>query len=95
MQLAPNTTFAIVRQIEDHTDSATYYVQAVIRNAQTDALIATVNLTDQGSRRFSKNWQVTADASGQGFYISILTSVYTNSGYTTKSQNYGDKMETY
>ena len=95
MQLSPNTSFAIVRQLEDHTDSNSYYVRAVIRNAQTDALITTVDLTDQGNRRFSKNWQVTADVSGQGFYISILTSVYTDAVYTTKSQNYGDKMETY
>lgn len=95
MQLSPRTQFSIVRQIEDHTDSATYYVRAVIRNAQTDVLLDTINLTDRGSQRFSKNWLVPADPSGSGFYISILTSVYTNSGYTTKSQNYADKMETY
>lgn len=100
MQLNPRETFTIVRQIEDHTDQATYYVRAVIRNAKTDAIIQVdgnnyVNLTDQGSQRFTKNWLVPADASGQGFYISILTSVYTDSGYTTKSENYGDKIETY
>ncbi len=95
MQLSPRTQFAIVRQIEDHTDSTTYYVRAVIRNAQTDVLLDTINLTDRGSQRFSKNWLVPADVSGTGFYVSILTSVYTDSGYTTKSQNYADKMETY
>lgn len=95
MQLHPREQFTIVRQIEDHTDSATYYVQAVVRNAKTDALLATVNLTDQGSRRFSKTYSVPVDVSGQGFYISVLTSVYTDSGYTTKSQNYGDKMDIY
>ncbi len=95
MTLNPRESFTIVRQIEDHTDAATYYVQAVIRNAKTDALIATINLVDRGERRFSKPWLVPVDSSGQGFFISILTSVYTDSGYTTKSQNYGDKMETY
>jgi hypothetical protein len=95
MQLRPREYFTIVRQLEDHTDSSTYYVQAVVRNARTDALIETVNLTDQGSRRFSKPWQVPADTSGEGFYISILTSVYTDSGYTTKSPNYGEKIDTY
>lgn len=100
MQLHPRENFTIVRQIEDHTDSATYYVRAVIRNAKTDAIIQVngnnyLNLTDKGSQRFSANWLVPADASGQGFWITILTSVYTDSGYTTKSQNYGDKMETY
>lgn len=100
MQLHPLEQFSIVRQIEDHTDVATYYVRAVIRNAKTDAIIQVngnnyLNLTDRGGQRFSQNWLVPADPSGQGFYVSILTSVYTDSGYTTKSQNYGDKMETY
>lgn len=100
MQLNPRETFSIVRQIEDHTDTSTYYVRAVIRNAKTDAIIQVngnnyLNLVDRGSQRFSQTWQVPADPSGQGFYVSILTSVYTDSGYTTKSQNYGDKMETY
>lgn len=95
VQLHPKESFSIVRQISDHTDIATYYVRAVVRNAKTDALLETVDLTDRGSQRFSKSWLVPADVSGQGLWISILTSVYTDSGYTTKSPNYGDEMETY
>lgn len=95
IQLNPRETFTIVRQIEDHTDSATYYVRAYVRNARTDALLATIDLTDNGSQRFSEDYSVPVDASGQGFFISIQTSVFTDSGYTTKSQNYGDKIETY
>lgn len=95
IQLHPKETFTIVRQLEDHTDSGTYYVQAVIRNSKTDALISTVNLDSKGSRRFTKNYIVPADPSGEGLWISILTSVYTDSGYTTKSGNYADKMESY
>lgn len=90
IQLQPSEYFTIVRQIPNHTDSSTYYVRAVIKNSLTDAIIATLNLTDLGSRRFKKAWQVPADVSGQGFYIDITTSVYTDSGYTTKSENYGD-----
>lgn len=95
IQLHPKETFTIVRQIEDHTDSGTYYVQAVVRNAKTDALLSTINLDDKGNRRFSKTYIVPADPSGEGVWITILTSVYTDSGYTTKSQNYADKMESY
>lgn len=95
MQLNPREYFTIVRQIEDHTDVSTYYVRAVIRNAKSDALIETVDLTDRTGNRFSKSWLVPADVSGQGFYISILTSVYTDAGHTTKSQNYGDKIDVY
>lgn len=95
VQLKPQQNFTVVRQIANHTDTATYYVRAVIRNAYTDAIITTLDLTNQGSQRFTKNWQVSPDTSGQGYYISIVTSVYTDSGYTTKSENYGDEETTY
>jgi hypothetical protein len=95
MTLQPQAYFTVVRQIANHTDAGTYYVRAVIRNAFTDAIIETLDLTDKGSQRFKKDWMVPADTSGQGFYISIVTSVYTDSGYTTKSDNYGDEENTY
>lgn len=87
--------FTIVRQISNHLDTDTNYVRAVIRNAYTDAIIDTLDLTDKGSQRFSKNWRVPGDPSGEGFYISIVTSVYSDSGYTTKNANYGDEENTY
>lgn len=93
--LQPQASFTIVRQIPNHLDASTYYVQAVIRNAYTDAIIDTVQLTSRGGQRFSKNWTVPADPSQQGFYVSIVTSVYTDSGYTTKSGDYGDDENTY
>lgn len=96
MQLSPREYFTVARGLEDHTDGATYYVRATIRNARTDELLDTINLTNQGDgHRFSLPWQVPADPSGQGFYILITTSVYTDSGYTTKSELYGDKYDTY
>lgn len=95
LNLRPQRSFTVVRQIENHLDTDTNYVQAVIRNAYTDDIIATLQLTDRGGQRFSKNWQVPADPSGQGFFISIVTSVYTDSGYTTKNSNYGDQENTY
>lgn len=95
--LQPQETFAIVRQLQDHTDSSTYYVRATIRDSKTDELLETLNLTEKGSntRRFSRNWQVSPDPSGLGRFISILTEVFTDSGYTTKASNYGDEMQTY
>lgn len=92
--LQPQVAFPIVRQIANHTDSTTYYVRAVVRNAAGDT-IDTVNLASQGSQRYQTSWRVPADTSGQGAYISIVTSVYTDSGYTTKSENYGDEETTY
>jgi hypothetical protein len=95
LQLNPRETFTIVRQIEDHTDTNTYYVRAVVRNAKTDELLANVDLDSKGNQRYSKDYIVPADVSGQGFWLSITTSVYTDSGHTTKSENYGDKLDSY
>lgn len=93
--LQPQNSFTVVRQIANHLDAGTYYVQAVIRNAYTDVILATLDLEDKTEQRFKKNWRVPADASGQGFYISIVTSVYIDSNYINKSENYGDEENTY
>ena len=95
MNLFTQQNFTIVRQIPDHTDSTTYYVRAVVRNAYTDTILATLNLDDKTGQRFKKDWRVPADPSGEGFYVSIITSVYTDSAYTTKSASYGDDENTY
>lgn len=92
--IQPQADFPITRQLTNHLDAGTYYVRAVIRDAD-DSLIERVNLTDQGEQRFSKKWHSVADGTGQGRYVSIVTSVYTDSGYTTKSENYGDEENTY
>jgi hypothetical protein len=91
MILRPQRNYTVVRQIANHTDVATYYVRAVVRDSTTDEILATLNLDDKGGQRFTKTWLVCADPSGLGRDISIVTSVYTDSGYTTKSSNYGDE----
>lgn len=95
MMLKPREWFTIARGLEDHTDTNTYYVRAVIKNSRTNEIIETINLDDSGDGHlFLKPWQVVADSSGQGFYIVIITSVYTDAGYTVKGI-YGDKYDTY
>lgn len=98
MQLLTNKNFTIVRQLSDpSTSGTTYYVRAVVRNAYTDAILATLNMADKGSlsQRFTVPWTVPADPSGEGFYVSIITSVYSDPGYTTKSADYGEEENTY
>jgi len=89
MTLSPGEYFTIARQLNDPSDSGTYYVRAFVRNARTDALIDTINLTGRGDQRFTQEWQVVPDTSGLGLYITITTKVYTDSGYTTLSTVYG------
>lgn len=96
LTLNPAESFPIVRVLGNHTDTATYFVQAVIRDATTDVILDTVNLTDLGNRRFRKAWKVVYDNTfSAGRYIIITTTVYTDSGYTTKSENYSEEVETY
>lgn len=92
-QLQPTEKFTLFRGIEDPADTGTYYVQAVIRNALTRVVLDTIQLTDNLDHTFSKEWDVPADVSGAGFYITIQYSVYIDSGYTTKSDVYGEKFE--
>lgn len=96
LQLSPAESFPIVHVIGNHTDSTTYYVRAVIRDATTDAVLDTVDLTDRGDRRFSKLWKVSYDnVMARGRFIVITTTVYTDSGYTTKSENYAEEANEY
>ena len=94
MIIQPQKNFPIVRQIGNHLDTGTYFVRAVIRDAD-GTILDTIDLVDKTGQRFQKQWHSVADGSGQGRYISIVTSVYTNSGYTTKSENYADEENTY
>jgi hypothetical protein len=95
ISLQPQEQFTIVRQLPDPSDATTYYVRAVVKDSVTDTILKTVNLTDKGSRRFKVAYEVPADVSGLGFYIDITTSVYTDSGYTTKSTTYSEELESY
>lgn len=92
--LQPQSSFPIVRQIANHLDATVYYVRAVVRDADGN-IITTVDLASKGSQRYQTRYRVPVDSSGQGAYISIITSVYTDAGYTTKSPNYGDEENTY
>ena len=94
-QIQPRTNFPISRIIGDPTDMATYYVRATVRRADTAALLATVKLLSQGNHLYAALYQVPADTSGQGLYITITTTVYTDSGYTTVSTNYEQESDTF
>jgi len=93
--IQPREYFPISRIIPDPADTTTYYIRAVIRNAKTGVTIATVNLASQGNNLYANTWQAVPDPSGRGLFITITTSVYLDSGYTTKSPVYGEDTDTY
>ena len=93
LQLRPTESFPITRQLDDPSDSNTYYVRAYIRNAATDDLLDTIDLTDQGDQRFTGAWEVQVDGKGEGYYVTVLSKVFTDSGYTTESKRYARSQQ--
>lgn len=101
-QLSPQESFPIVYVLADPNDTATYYVRSVMRNSVSGAIIRIANAnfvnlisTPGNTRRFTKTIQAPADINGNGFYIDITTTVYTDSGYTTKSDAYAEQLDKY
>lgn len=95
MQLHPTEQFTISRQLADPDDTDTNYVQATVRNAKTDELLKSVALSNKGSQRFTAVYEVPADVSGQGFWITITTLVYTDAAHTVRNMNYNAEQSTY
>ncbi len=95
MEIEPSLPFTIWRKLEDPSDSSTYYIQATLYNMRDNTVIQTVNLTDQGSRIFSKEISAPGDSSGQGRWISISTRVYTDSGFTSLSPIHKEESREY
>lgn len=52
-QLSPLEKFVVYRQLHDHTDTSTYYVKAIIKDAKKGTIIDTLTLTDHGDGYFS------------------------------------------
>jgi len=88
-QIEPKESIPITRQIEDPADTNTYYVRAYVRDAKTDELLDTVDLTDKTDQRFRGTVEAPHDPTGNGRYITITTKVFTDAGYTTESGLYG------
>lgn len=95
MNLVPQSTYTIVRQIDNVNDTATYYIRAVVRNLTSGATIATINLASKGNQRYAAPWQVPADTSGQGTYVSVTTYVYDDSAYSVPDANYATEDKEY
>ncbi|HEC66112.1 MAG TPA: hypothetical protein ENI23_12535, partial [bacterium] len=97
LQISPSKAFPITYVISDPSDSSTYFVQAIVRNASTNTTLETVDLTDQGGGIHSKDYTTPSDPSqtGTGLYIIITVTVFTDSAHTTKSGNYAIVTDQY
>lgn len=95
IQLQPKERIPLIYLIGDHTDSNTYYVRSVIYDSLTRSVLETKDLTDKGNRVFLGIVYAPQDDTGHGRHIDVITTVYTDSGYTTKSEIYPQTIEKY
>jgi len=102
MQIAPNLispgeAFDVFYFVRNPLDPTNYYIQAKIYDVRTGDLLDTQNLTQSAtnSRLFIKTVQAPPDPAGYGRNIVAIASVYTDSGYTTKSDAYEEQEQYY
>jgi hypothetical protein len=94
-QLSPSEAFDVFYFIRNHTDATTYYVRAVIYDVRTGAILTSVNLEQSATnaRLFLKTLEAPPDPVGIGRNIVAIASVYTDSSYSTKSQDYEEQEQ--
>ncbi len=94
-QISPSDPYDIFYFIRNHTDSTTYYVQAVVYDIRTGAVLSTLPLTRSttNTRLYTTTTQAPSDPSGYGRNIVAVATVYTDSGYTTKSTDYEEQEQ--
>lgn len=86
-KIDPSQKIPLTRQLEDGSSAPTRYVQAAIINYLTRAVIATVDLTDNGNGDFS-NYDNSAKDLGvsKKSYFEVITKVYKDAGYITEDR---------
>lgn len=90
MQLSPNSRIPVSYCTTIPGDTTLYFVQAVLRDTQSSAILQTLNLTNVSStpNRYTGVFNPVSDPSGLGRPIDITITVYTDAGHTTPSFNY-------
>lgn len=95
MILEPNNPSSLDFSLNNPSDQATYYVQAMVRATVSNTVIGMYKLSLVTGQYYRAPWTTPVDASGVGFQIVILFSVYTDAGYTQLSPVYGTTMVAY
>jgi hypothetical protein len=94
-QISPSENFDIFYFLRNPTDTTTYYVQAVIYDIRTGAILKTVQLAQSlnNPHLFTAVAAAPADPQGVGRNIVAVATVYTDGAYTTKSTDYEEQEQ--
>jgi hypothetical protein len=94
-QVTPGENFRVFYFLRNHTDATTYYIQAKIYALDTDELLLSVPLTQSpvNPRLFSATVNAPGDQAGYGRDIVSIATVYTDSGYSSKSADYEEQEQ--
>ena len=93
--ISPQVPTVIDLSLNNPADTATYYVQAVVKDKLSGATLLTQNLTDNGNHYFSGKWTTPQDPTGQGRELLVITTVYTDAGHSVVSNAYGAIYDTW
>ena len=96
-QISPGEPFDVFYFLRNHTDATQYYVQAKVHDVRTGELLATHSLTQSpvNARLFSKTIDSPPDPTGYGRNIVAIATVYTDTGFSVKSENYEEQEQYY
>jgi hypothetical protein len=94
-QVTPGENFQIFYFLRNHTDATTYYIQAIIYDVADGSELLTVPLTQSpiNARLFTATVNAPGDQAGYGRNIVAISTVYTDSGYSVKSENYEESEQ--
>jgi hypothetical protein len=96
-QISPGEPFDIFYFVRNPLDNTTYFVRAKVYDVRTGELLSTIALEQSptNTRLFIKTVQAPPDPSGYGRNIVAIASVYTDSGFTSQSENYEEQEQYY
>lgn len=94
MTISPGKNVVVSYYLNNPADTGTYYVRAVISDAITAEVLATLDLTED-NRYYSTTWTAPQDRSGTGRQLKVLYTVYDDPGYTIESVVYGSQLESW
>lgn len=94
-QISPSENFDIFFFLRNPNDTSTYYCRAVIRDLKTGQELVTTDLDQSAAEPhlFIKTLQAPPDPVGMGRNIVAIATLYTDSGYTTKSGDYEEQEQ--